>query len=90
MIAKVLVDVPAKAVDKLFDYRVPEAFSTIIEVGMRIKVPFGPRELQGFCLELTDNSPISDLKPLLAVLDIESYLTAELIDLAKRIRRAGV
>ncbi|NLZ61632.1 MAG: primosomal protein N' [Acholeplasmataceae bacterium] len=86
MIAKVLVDVPAKAVDKLFDYRVPEAFSTIIEVGMRIKVPFGPRELQGFCLELTDNSPISDLKPLLAVLDIESYLTAELIDLAKRIR----
>lgn len=26
MIAKVLVDVPAKAVDKLFDYRVPELF----------------------------------------------------------------
>ncbi|MDD4183922.1 MAG: primosomal protein N' [Candidatus Izemoplasmatales bacterium] len=85
MIARVLVDVPAKAVDKLFDYLVPEVFSEVIEVGMRVKVPFGPRQLQGYCLELADSSNYADLKPIIAVLDIESYLTPELIAIMKEL-----
>jgi primosomal protein N' (replication factor Y) len=86
MIAKILVDVPAKAVDRLFDYAVPAVFEDVLEVGMRVVVPFGPREAMGFCLEISEVSEYPrELKPVSLVLDIEPYLTQELIDLAKRI-----
>ena len=85
MIAKVLVDVPVKAVDKLFDYAIPPELAGFIEPGMRVKVPFGPRTLQGYCLELAESSPLPDLKPIIAVLDLENYLTPELIALARMI-----
>lgn len=86
MIAKILVDVPAKAVDRLFDYAVPKELAEVLEIGMRVIVPFGPRDAMGFCLELSDVSDYpKELKPVSIVLDIEPYLTAELIDLAKKI-----
>lgn len=87
MIARVLVDVPAKAVDKLFDYEIPVELSGILETGMRVRVPFGNRELMGYCLEIRQASDFDDrLKPVKSLLDLESYLTEELIDLAKWIQ----
>ncbi|MDP3129788.1 MAG: hypothetical protein Q8N15_00495, partial [Bacillota bacterium] len=86
MIAKILVDVPAKAVDRLFDYAVPPELADVLEIGMRVIVPFGSRETMGFCLELSDVSDYpKELKPVSLVLDIEPYLTPELIELAKKI-----
>jgi primosomal protein N' (replication factor Y) (superfamily II helicase) len=88
MIARVLVDVPAKAVDRLFDYLIPATLESVLEIGMRVVVPFGNRELMGFCLEIAPSSDFADtLKPLLRILDIEPYLTAELITVAKEIAR---
>jgi len=86
MIAKILVDVPAKAVDRLFDYAVPPALEEVLEIGMRVIVPFGPREAMGFCLEIaaTTDYP-KELKSVSLVLDLEPYLTPELIELAKRL-----
>ncbi|MDD5294269.1 MAG: primosomal protein N', partial [Candidatus Izemoplasmatales bacterium] len=82
MIAEVLVDVAAKSVDRLFDYFVPETYRDIIEVGMRVSVPFGSRMVQGFCLRLKEDSALTqDLKPIERLLDIEPYLTQELIDI---------
>ncbi|MCK7487391.1 MAG: hypothetical protein MZU97_19165 [Bacillus subtilis] len=52
MIARILVDVPAKAVDRLFDYLIPATLESVLEIGMRVVVPFGTRELMGFCLEI--------------------------------------
>lgn len=86
MIAKVLVDVPAKAVDRLFDYSVPNHLESILEIGMRVVIPFGSRELMGFCLafsEIPDHE--GELKPITRILDIEPYLTPELIRIAKQI-----
>ncbi len=86
MIAKILVDVQAKAVDKLFDYLVPSELESVLEVGARVIVPFGPRELMGFCIEITSEpSTDRELKQLINILDIEPYITKELIDLAKRL-----
>ncbi|MBU1144639.1 MAG: primosomal protein N' [Firmicutes bacterium] len=87
MIARVLVDVPSKAVDKLFDYIVPPLFESVLEIGMRLIVPFGHRELMGYCLEITNISEYEhELKPIIRLLDMESYLTKELIELAKIIQ----
>ena len=86
MIAKILVDVQAKAVDKLFDYLVPEELESVLEVGARVIVPFGSRELMGFCIEITNEvATTRELKHLINILDIEPYITPELIDLAKRL-----
>jgi len=86
MIAKILIDVPAKAVDRLFDYAVPPEFADVLEIGMRVIVPFGPREAMGFCLELADVSDYpKELKLISLILDIEPYLTPELIELARKL-----
>ncbi len=87
MICRVLVDVPVKAVDRLFDYEIPSEYQDILEIGMRVIVPFGNRELMGYCLEIADKSEYEDhLKPIKSLLDLESFLTEELIDLAKKIQ----
>ena len=87
MIAKVLVDIKSKNVDKTFDYKIPQKFIDMIEVGTRVIVPFGNRQIMGFCLEIKEKSDYSKtLKEIERVIDIESYLTEELIDLAKQIK----
>ncbi len=87
MICRVLVDVPVKAVDRLFDYEIPAEFQDVLEIGMRVIVPFGNRELMGYCLEIVEKSEYEDhLKPIKSLLDLESYLTEELIVLAKKIQ----
>ncbi|MDY0023780.1 MAG: DEAD/DEAH box helicase family protein, partial [Candidatus Izemoplasmatales bacterium] len=83
MIAKVLVDVKAKQVNKTYDYLVGESFQDFIELGARVVVPFGNRKVMGFILGFSDKTEYSEkLKTITKVLDIESYLNKELIDLA--------
>jgi len=84
MIAQVLVDVKAKNVNRMYDYLVPKHFQDILEIGARVIVPFGHRKVMGYCLALTEESQYEDeLKSIAKILDMESYLNQELIDLAK-------
>ncbi|MDT8336502.1 MAG: primosomal protein N' [Candidatus Izemoplasmatales bacterium] len=86
MIAQVLVDVKAKNVNKTYDYLIPETFRDFIELGSRVIVPFRKRKIMGFILGFVENSDYpKKLKSLHRVLDLESYLNQELIDLAKQI-----
>ena len=59
MIAEVIVDVAAYPIDRPFDYIVPESFQTIIEPGIRVKVPFGRRKVIGYVTKLKSESCIS-------------------------------
>jgi len=86
MIAQVLVDVKAKNVNKTYDYLIPEAFRNLIELGARVVVPFGNRKVMGFVLSFVEKSNYEkDLKSIIRLLDMESYLNQELISLAKQI-----
>ena len=49
MFAKVIIDQDAKAIDKTFEYAVPEGMTLL--PGMRVMVPFGTRLLQGFTID---------------------------------------
>ncbi|MBS4217802.1 primosomal protein N' [Bacillus sp. FJAT-49711] len=81
-IATVIVDVPTLGTDKEFDYLVPEKWLGIIEPGMRVAVPFGPRTIQGFVTGLKSNSPfIKKLKELKEPLDLTPVLNEELLAL---------
>ncbi|WP_139490180.1 primosomal protein N' [Brevibacillus dissolubilis] len=52
MIAKVIVDVPTNRTNRPFDYLVPDWLAPLIQEGSRVVVPFGPRKLQGYVVEL--------------------------------------
>ena len=49
MLAKVAIDL---ALDRLFDYEVPEALERKLAVGQLLSVPFGHREARGFAIEV--------------------------------------
>ncbi|OXM85859.1 primosomal protein N' [Paenibacillus rigui] len=84
MYAKVIVDVPAKQTNRAFDYSVPEALRDWVAVGSRVSVPFGPRKLQGFVVELDDRSVMdpAKVKPIAEILDLSPPLTPDLVQLA--------
>ncbi len=86
MIANVLVDVKAKNVNKTYDYLIPEHFRDFMELGSRVVVPFGNRKVMGYCLGFSEETDYNkSLKEIQSILDVESYLTEELIFLAKEI-----
>ena len=49
MVVKVAIDL---ALDRLFDYEVPEALREKLAVGQLLSVPFGHREARGFAMEV--------------------------------------
>ena len=83
MYAKVIVDVPAKQTNRAFDYELPASLSKWVEVGSRVGVPFGPRVLQGFVVELQEETQVDAkrIKPIQNVLDLVPPLTSELVSL---------
>ncbi|ALS21555.1 MULTISPECIES: primosomal protein N' [Paenibacillus] len=89
MYAKVIVDVPAKPTNRAFDYVVPEAMKDLVTVGSRVGVPFGPRTVQGFVVELHEGTELdpAKLKPIAQILDLIPPLTPELVKLARWISR---
>lgn len=85
MIAKVIVDVAAYPVDRPFDYLIPEQWEELIDKGCRVKVPFGPRNVLGFVVDLATETevPLNKIKPVAEILDLEPILTDEMLELAK-------
>ncbi|PLR97335.1 primosomal protein N' [Bacillus sp. T33-2] len=80
-IACVIVDVPAKQTDKTFDYTIPEHLEEIIRPGVRVIVPFGPRNIQGFVTEVKNESTYDKLREIKDVMDLTPVLTDELLAL---------
>lgn len=71
---------------RLFDYLPPEgADSSPLRPGIRVKVPFGRREVIGLLVDITDNSdfPINKLKRAVELLDAEPPLPDHLFSLAR-------
>ncbi|KAA0548182.1 primosomal protein N' [Bacillus sp. BGMRC 2118] len=83
LIAKVIVDVPAMQTDRPFDYLVPEHYQDLIKPGIRVIVPFGPRNLQGFVIGIEEKTEVKKLKSIQKILDVEPILNEELLQLGQ-------
>ena len=81
--ASVIVDVPAMQTDRAFDYKVPEEWQKLVKPGMRVIVPFGPRKVQGFIIQLKDHSDYKRLKSITELVDLTPCLTNELLQLGQ-------
>ena len=69
---------------RLFDYRAPAGIvRSALKPGMRLRVPFGRREMIGVLVEVVDHSevPADKLKPAIALLDSEMPMPASLFKL---------
>ncbi|KKB75654.1 MULTISPECIES: primosomal protein N' [Bacillus] len=82
--AEVIVDVNTKNIDRPFDYRIPDKWRGMIKKGMRVVVPFGPRKIQGFVINVKDASDLSgrSVKDIEEILDLTPVLTEELLELS--------
>ncbi|MEW6977758.1 primosomal protein N' [Bacillus pumilus] len=85
MIAEVIVDVTTKAIDRPFDYRVPDRFKDLVKPGMRVVVPFGPRKIQGFVTRVKDVTDVKtgNIKDIVDLFDLSPVLTDELLELSR-------
>lgn len=88
-IAKVIVDVPLMQTDKPYSYVVPKEFSTMLEIGMRVHVPFGKanRLIQGIVVALEEETT-TELKEIVEVLDFTPVLNEEQLWLAEELRKS--
>ena len=93
-IAKIIVDVPLMQTDQPYSYKIPEEFKEMLEVGMRVHVPFGKanRLIQGIVLGIEQENDAEvaddDLKEIAEVLDFSPVLTEEQLWLAEELRKS--
>ena len=88
MVVGVLVEIQNKRVDKVFDYFVPNDLRNSIKVGLRVVVPFGRMELDGFIITIYENYSNKDsLKSIIEIIDSEIVLNDELLLLGKEMKK---
>src|SRR2546423_15629830 len=80
MIARVTLEI---ALRKEFDYLIPPDLVSQIEVGSRVKVPFGPRQVMGCVTALPKESTHTNLRAILKVLGGQSLVTPKVLELAR-------
>lgn len=74
LIARVIVDVPARALSEPFDYAVPAELASDVAVGCPVAVHLGPRPCVGYVVELGGKSAYAGtLRPLDAVLGVPLF-----------------
>ena len=80
--AQVALNLP---VGDAYDYAVPQGLRGCLRVGMRVRVPFGPRELTGYCVRLLERPtiPLGKVKPLRDVVDDEPLVDAAMLELTR-------
>ncbi len=80
MIARVTLEI---ALRKEFDYRIPEALADRVEVGSRVKVPFGHRTVMGCVTALVERSEHGNLREIVATVGARSLVTPKVLRLAR-------
>ncbi len=84
MVVGVLVELSNKNIDRIFEYNVPEELASLIKIGIRVLVPFGKMELEGFVLEIKkEKDTDKELKSIIDVVDSNIVLNEELLELGK-------
>jgi len=82
MYAEVLIEYPTKKIDKYFIYKIPDDLKKLINIGMKVKVPFGNKIINGFVMNISDVfNDDYELKEIIDIIDKELILNDELMKL---------
>ena len=80
MVARVTLEI---ALRREFDYLIPPELAGQVEVGTRVKVSFGRRQVLGCVTALAESSTHDSLKPILKVIGAQSLVTPCVLELAR-------
>jgi primosomal protein N' (replication factor Y) len=80
MVARVTLEI---ALRKEFDYAIPPELAGEVEVGSRVKVPFGPRQVLGVVTALIGESTHTNLRAILKVIGRQTMVTPKVLQLAR-------
>ena len=84
MYADVLVEVKTKDLEKMFTYRVPD--SMVLSPGMRVLVPFGKRNIEGFVMKIYDYGDFDyEVRDIVSAIDERTVINEEMMELGKYI-----
>lgn len=83
MFAEIIIDQDAKALDRVFEYIIPEDLD--IGVGMRVYVPFGSRILQGYVIGIKGTCEYDEkkLKKIISKIEDFSAIKPEMLELMR-------
>ncbi|WP_229715182.1 primosomal protein N' [Subtercola lobariae] len=93
-IARVMLESPLPQLDRLFDYRIPDALVPDARPGVRVKVPLrtAGRVSRGYIVEVTDRADfVGTLSDIEEIVSAAAVLTPDVWALARRVatRAAG-
>ena len=80
MVARVTLEI---ALRREFDYLIPPELEGRVEVGTRVKVPFGRRQVLGCVTGLAEQSDHETLKPIAKIIGAQSLVTPQVLELAR-------
>lgn len=76
--ARVRVDTGVFHLDQLYDYQIPEKLTALIQVGVRVQLPFGNRETEGIVVErVAQPERAGELKSITKVLSATPVATVQ-------------
>ena len=79
----VVVDLSAEAVDRTYTYAVPEGME--LELGWQVEIPFGPRKLEGFVVDIRESCdlPPEKVKNVLRTVRDSAVILPDQLSLAR-------
>ena len=85
MYIEVLTQIGAKAVDQYYTYHVPEDLKNKIKIGIRVKIPFGKMNIEGFVMNILSdtNYDKNKIKDIIDITDETPVLNEEMRLLGK-------
>lgn len=83
MYADVLVQYGVKSLDHTFTYHIPDEIVSELTVGMKVLVPFGSKEINGFVVNISNSIPEIEVKDIKSIITKELKLNEELMELGK-------
>lgn len=88
IVCAVAIDAATFAIDKLYEYRVPNDLRDDVQIGCRVLVPFGRgnQQREGIVVQFCDGGALENLKNILSTLDKVPTLSTTQIRLAAWMR----
>ncbi len=86
MYAEVLVEYGVKSLDRSFTYLIPETLKETLKIGMKVVVPFGYTIINGFVINIINETKTEDLKEIISITNEEFSLNKELLELGKYLK----
>jgi primosomal protein N' (replication factor Y) len=80
--ARIRVDTGVFHLDQLYDYQIPEKLSSVIQIGVRVQLPFGNRETEGIVVDrVATPERAGELKSITKVLSALPIATTQSLNL---------